>query len=103
MSGHTSFYFKPAKGEHIQTVISLEPEPRCALEGRLLDGKDRPVEAAMVLLYQVLEEGRQKLVSHFFTGTDGQFFFGPLPPDTLSMIRIFKDDVKLRELELRTE
>ena len=103
MSGYSSFYFKPAKGEHIETVVHLEPDPRCALRGSLLDGKDQPVEAATVLLYQVPEEGQYKLASHSFTDQAGQFVFGPLAPDTLYQIRIVNDEVKLRELEIHTD
>ena len=103
MSGYSSFYFKPAKGEHIETVSHLEPEARCALHGRLLDGKEQPVEAALVLLYLVPDGGTPQLRSSGFTDGEGQFFFGPLQPDTLYLIRIYKDAIKLRELELRTD
>ncbi len=103
MNAYSSFYFKPAKGEHIQTVVHIQPESRCALQGRLLDSGDRPVEAALALLYRIDGDQAPKLQAQCFTDEMGQFTFGPLQPDTLFLIRIYKDAIKLRELELRTD
>ena len=33
----------------------------------------------------------------------GHFIFGPLESETLYLVKVYKDSIKLRELEIKTE
>ncbi len=101
MSGYASFYCKPAYGEHVDAAIRLEPEARCALRGRLTDSRGQPVAGALALLYQAAEPDMEKLLFQTFTDGAGQFFFGPLQPDVLYLVRLYQGGLRLRELELQ--
>jgi hypothetical protein len=103
MAAYSKFYFRPSKGEQIGTVITPEPDDRAVISGRVVDGKERPIEDAVLLLYRVNEGAPPELLSRFCTDEDGQFIFGPLEGDRLYLIKAYKDGIKLRELELRTE
>ena len=97
----TQFYFRTTESEHIQTTVHIQPESRCVITGRVLDEKDLPVSDAAVLLYQGLEP--HLMLAQTFTDADGTFCFGPLQNDTLHKIKIYKDNSKIRELEIKTE
>ena len=97
----TQFYFRTTESEHIQTTVHIQPESRCVITGRVLDEKDLPVSDAAVLLYQGVEP--HLMLAQTFTDADGTFCFGPLQNDTLHKIKIYKDNSKIRELEIKTE
>ena len=103
MSTYSKFYFHPGKGEQVNTSITPEPDERSAICGKVLDGKGRPVENALVLLFRAGEDRVSDLISRFCTDEDGHFIFGPLESEILYLIKVFKNDVKLRELEIRAE
>ncbi len=97
----SQFYFRTTENEHIQTSVHIRQETRCVIIGRVLDSSGSPVSDAVVLLYQGLESG--SVLAQTFTDSDGVFCFGPLPKDTLHKIKIYKDNSKIRELEIKTE
>ena len=101
MTGYAKFYFKPAAGEQIETIIHTETDKRCAIYGTVLDKEDKPVENALVLLFKSGE--KEELIYRIFTDKSGYFVFGPLENDVLHLIKIYKNSVKLRELEIRTD
>lgn len=103
MSTYSKFYFRPAKGEQISTTLTPEPDESSAICGRVTDGRGRPVEGALVLLFRSEEEHAPALLARFCTDDDGHFLFGPLESETLYLIKVFKNNVKLRELEVVTE
>ncbi|HHU22127.1 MAG TPA: hypothetical protein GXZ52_01715 [Clostridiales bacterium] len=103
MSTYSKIYFRPAKGEQIETVIKLAQDERCAICGRVLDEKGKPVADALILLFRVQDGDKLQLISRFCTDEDGYFVFGPLDGEVLYLIKIFKGDIKLRELEIKTE
>lgn len=103
MSNYGKFYFRPLPGEQVQTDFTPAQETRAAICGRVLDPAGAPVEDAVVLLFQPGEKDCLTLISRFVTDGDGHFIFGPLEGGTLYLIKVFRDDVKLRELEIRTE
>lgn len=103
MSTYGKFYFRPLPGEQVSTEIIPHEEPRSAICGRVLSAEGRPLPDAVVLLFLPGEEESMTLISRFVTDEDGHFIFGPLAGGTLYLIKVFKDDIKLRELEIRTE
>lgn len=102
MNAFTKFYFRPGEGELIETTLRASPDQRSAIYGTVLDSGDRPVPDALVLLFDGSEE-EPRLLNQLFTNERGQFAFGPLTPARLHFIRVYKNDVKLRELEIRTD
>lgn len=103
LSTYGKFYFRPGSGEQIQTVLRPEEERSAAICGRVLGADGAPVAGAVVLLFLPGEREALTLISRFITDEDGHFIFGPLAAGELYLIKVFRDDVKLRELEIRTE
>jgi hypothetical protein len=103
LSTYSKFYFRPGKGEQIETVIKLAQDERSAIYGRVLDEKGRPVSDALILLFSVHDDDQLQLISRFCTDEDGHFIFGPLESEILYLIKIFMGSIKLRELEIKTE
>lgn len=103
MSTYSKFYFHPAKGEQINTVIRPESDVNAAIFGKIIDASDKPVSGAMVLLFRTFEEAEPELKARFCTDEDGHFMFGPLEADVLYLIKVFRNNIKIRELEVRTD
>jgi hypothetical protein len=101
MSSVAKFYFKPADGEHIETEVNVEPEKAAAICGTVRDRAGFLVEGALVLLFRSGQE--RKLVDRQFTDEEGQFFFGPIEGNVLYLIKVYKNSVKIRELEIVAE
>ena len=99
---YSKFYFRPQKGEQVNTVISPEGDESASICGTVVDGKGGPVEGALVLLFRPSENSAPELMSRFRTDSDGHFIFGPLEAGVLYLIKVFKNDVRLRVLEIRT-
>ena len=102
MTGYAKFYFKPAVGEQIETIVHTENDKRTAICGTVLDKDEVPVENALVLLFKP-EGEKEELIYRTFTDKVGYFAFGPLEYDVLHLIKIYKNNVKVRELEIRTD
>lgn len=102
MTGYAKFYFKPTMGEQIETIVHTEIDKRAAICGTVLDKDDKAVENALVLLFKANSE-KEELIYRIFTDKTGYFVFGPLENDILHLIRIYKNGVKIRELEIRTD
>lgn len=98
----SKFYFRPARGEHIYTEITQEADTRCAFCGRVLDGRGNAVPEVVALLFPG-ETGDFRLLARSCTDEEGYFMFGPLESEALYLIRLYKNDLKLRELEIRTD
>lgn len=103
MSTYKKFYFRTAGGEQINTTLAPLPDDRGAICGKVIDERSRPVEEALVLLLLSPPEGEPELMSRAYTDDDGHFLFGPLESDKLYLIKVFKNDVKLRELEIKVD
>ena len=103
MSTYSKFYFRPARGEQIETTITPLPDEKSAICGRVTDSRGMPVPDALVLLFRTDEGALPELVSRFCTDEDGHFFFGPIEGERLYMIKLFKNSIKLRELEIQTD
>ena len=98
MSSVSKFYFKPAEGEHIETTVKIEPEKAAAVCGTVRDKSGAAVENALVLLFRSGQD--KKLLDRQFTDEEGQFCFGPIEGNILYLIKVYKNSVKLRELEI---
>ncbi len=98
MSSVAKFYFKPAEGEHIETTVKIEQERAAAICGTVKDRSETPVEDALVLLFKSGQE--KKLIDRQFTDEEGQFYFGPIEANVLYLIKVYKNSVKIRELEI---
>lgn len=98
LSSVAKFYFKPAEGEHIETTVKIEQEKAAAICGTVRDKSGTPVEGALVLLFRSGQE--KKLIDRQFADDEGQFSFGPIEGNVLYLIKVYKNSVKIRELEI---
>lgn len=98
MSSVAKFYFKPAEGEHIETTVKLTQEKAAAVCGTVVDRAGALVDGALVLLFRSGQE--KKLIDRQFTDEEGQFSFGPIEGNVLYLIKVYKNSVKIRELEI---
>ncbi len=99
MSAFSKFYFKPTKGEWIQTTVSPDSDSDSGIYGTV-EEKGKAVKDALVLLFRAEGEITGGFISAVITGSEGEFAFGPLIPGQLYVIKVFKDQLKLRELEI---
>ncbi len=90
------FYMKPAPGECAEAAVSLPAAQDAVIFGHVTD-TGGPVEGALVLL---LEQESRTVLSYTVTDALGQFWFGPLSPDSLYLLRIQKLDTQTRIIEL---
>ncbi len=98
MSSVAKFYFKPSEGEHVETTVNIENEKAAAVCGTVRDKEGATVAGALVLLFRS-GEGK-KLIDRQFTDDEGQFSFGPIEGNILYLIKVYKNSIKLRELEI---
>lgn len=103
MSTYPKFYFRPSRGEQINTTISPGEDPYASICGRVADGHGKPVDKALVMLFRAGDDGEPELLGRSTTDEDGHFLFGPLEPEQLYLVKVFKNDAKLRQLEIRTD
>ena len=103
MGTYSKFYFRPAKGEHIHTIVEPETNESASICGKVVDSRGRPRSGALVLLFKPQEGETPTAVSRFITDDDGEFLFGPLAGETLYLIKVYCNSEKVRELEIRTE
>jgi hypothetical protein len=92
-----SCYLKPGTGETLDLSISLPPEDRALISGLALEDPDAPIAEALVLL---LDQETGALISYTVSDDQGRFWFGPLVPDRLYMLRVQKPGGKARTVEL---
>ncbi len=101
---YTKFFVHPGEHETIKTEITLAPDRRSALHGRVCLPDGKPAVDALVMLFHAgVQGGEPKFVSCMFTDDSGHFVFGPLEPEVLCLLKVYKNSVKVRELEILTE
>lgn len=96
MSGRVSVCsICPRENEQIDAVIKVDRERRSVIYGTVVDENNRPVADAVVKLLQVTD---RKIVpiTHTFTDQYGQFLLGPLCPGQRYMLKIYKDNIRIR-------
>ncbi len=100
MGSFAKFYFRPAKGEWIHTEVSPSEDEGCGIIGRVVE-EGQGVKNALVLLFEADGSAARRLVASVATDEDGEFAFGPLTCGGLYVVKIYRDELKLRELEIR--
>lgn len=95
----TKFYFRPGQGEQIETIINLRHDNRSVIHGYVRDVTGEPFADAAVLLFEMPERGDPRLISQMFTDEFGQFVFGPLEAGQLYLAKVFKNSIRVREIE----
>jgi len=97
----SKFYFRPGDGSQIDTTVHIRRDSRAAVSGRVVDPSGSPVEGALCLLVDA--EGKTELLlASCYTDESGCFAFGQLEGDRLYLVRVYKDGLELRALELKT-
>lgn len=99
------FSFTPRENEQIETVIKVPEEHRSIIHGIVKNYKNKNVKDAVVKLFEVLniQECRLKPLTHTFTDECGQFMFGPLTACKQYVIKVWINNVKIRELIIRPD
>jgi hypothetical protein len=92
-----SCYLKPGAGEILDLAATLPAEDSALISGLVAEASDAPVVGALVLL---LDQETGNLLSHTLSDDQGRFWFGPLEPDRLYMLRVQKPGGKARTVEL---
>ncbi len=104
MSAYAKFFFRPGSNERIETQVDLKADLRSAIHGIVRGDDGRPVANAVVMLFETGQTPDDlHHLTQMFTDECGRFVFGPLNAGTLYMIKVFKNAVKLRELEVLAE
>lgn len=99
MSAYAKFYFRPSKGENIHTVVVPKDDESGGIFGKVTDGENG-VHGALVLLFESSGQESGRLLSSAVTDEDGEFAFGPLDAGVLYLVKVYKDSLTLRELEI---
>jgi len=100
------FNFTPGENEQIETVIKVPEEKRSVIHGIVKDHKGRMIKDAVVKLFEVLDPHDKcslKPITHTFTDDCGQFLFGPLIACRHYAIKVWINDVKIRELVIHPD
>ena len=100
MNLQQSFFVRPGAYEQIETIVHLQADRRPALLGTVYSENGRPVENALVTVYR--SGGADKAdqpVGALYTDALGRFAFGPLEPDELYQVQVFKNGATSRILE----
>jgi len=103
LSAFSKFYFRPGENERVETTVSLQPEVRSAIHGVVKDLSGQPLRDALVMLFEIMPDGTCALTGQMFTDEDGHFVFGPLNDGRLHLVKVNKNTVKLRQLEIVTD
>jgi hypothetical protein len=99
VGAYAKLYIRPSQGEVIHTAVSPTEDKSCCVCGRVSDN-GKAVIGALALLYEAEGQQAKQLISAFVTDEDGEFAFGPLEHGQLYVIKVYKDSLKLRELEI---
>lgn len=95
------FYFKPARGEQIETTIHMDGEAKSCIHGVVLDQSEKALQGALVLLFRAGETVRDaRPIAQSRTDEDGHFVFGDLDGEVLYLIKIFQNNTRIRILEI---
>jgi hypothetical protein len=91
----------PKENEQIEAIVKVPEEKRSVIHGVVKDWKGNVVKDAVVKLFEVTGNAKSpvlKPVTHTFTDECGQFIFGPLCPNKKYTVKVWFNDVKIRDL-----
>lgn len=100
------FSFTPGENEQLETVITIPEEHRSVIHGIVKNHCGKVVKDAIVKLYECIihhDEHILKPLTHTFTDECGQFVFGPLWPCRDYVIKVWVNDVKIREIVIHPD
>lgn len=102
MSGRIgSCTFSTGCNQQINAVAKIENEDRCAVLGTVVNNGGRAIADAVVVLLKVNDRcSIPTPITHTFTDRYGQFVFGPLCPNSTYMLKIYKDDINVENINL---
>lgn len=93
------YAFRTQNDENLDTIIKVPKDPRGIIHGVVKDYNGDIAENAVVQLYEVLNEPNElKSLTHTFTDESGHFLFGPLLPDKQYAIKIWVNNVKIKQV-----
>ena len=102
MSGRIgSCTFSTGCNQQINAIAKIENEDRCAVLGTVVNNGGRAIADAVVVLLKVNDRcSIPTPITHTFTDRYGQFAFGPLCPNSTYMLKIYKDDINVENINL---
>lgn len=93
----SSHEFEVGCNEQLDACVMLQEEMRSVIFGTVLDPDGMPVRDAVVKLLEIKEGSCYPLpITHTFTDRYGQFLFGPLCPGRRYVLKVFKNNIKVR-------
>lgn len=102
----TKFKFTPEENQQIEATIILPKESRSVIHGVVKNHKKCNVENAVVKIFEVAEQGGKNIlkpIGHTFTDELGQFLFGPLAPNRHYIVKVWVNDIKIKEMIINPE
>lgn len=90
-------YIKPLSGQILETAVTLPAGSTALLTGTVSCHTGHSLAGASVLL---LEKETGKYVSCALTDSEGRFWLGPIPGDTLYILRVTQSQMDVRVLEV---
>lgn len=100
------FEFTPEENEQIEATIIVPQETRSVIHGVVKDLKNCIIKNAVVKLFKVsicCEKYRLKPIGHTFTDESGEFLFGPLCSKENYVIKVWVNDIKIKELIVKPD
>lgn len=97
------FDFSPEVNEQIEAVVKVPEEKRSVIHGVVKNWMGDIVRDAVVKLFEVTGNPRNYSltpITHTFTDEHGEFLFGPLCPKKKYIIKVWYNDVNIREVEI---
>lgn len=95
------FEITPEENEQIEATVILPKESRSVLHGVVKNYRYCEVENAVVKVFEVVKNcGEYNLtpIGHTFTDKFGQFLFGPLCSGRHYVVKVWVNDVTIREI-----
>lgn len=98
------FEFCPKENEQLEVSVKVPEEKRSVIHGVVKGCNNEVIKDAVVKLFEVIGSSHNcnschlKPLTHTFTDECGQFLFGPLCANKKYAIKVWYDDVKIREL-----
>lgn len=100
------FEFCPGENEGLETIVKIPEDHRSVIHGIVKNNADMVVKDAVVKLFEITNSSDPyslKPLTHTFTDDYGQFLFGPLAPNKKYLIKVWYNNIKVRELVIKPE
>lgn len=100
------FEFTPGENEQVEACIIIPKETRSIITGVVKNHKNHIIRDAVVKLFEVVplhDRHSLKPIAHTFTDENGNFLFGPLHSEKHYVIKVWVNDIKIRETVITPE